>query len=170
MKHLDKKLTSALERWGEAHTPLLWRFGAEYALFWFVLEAIGFIFVMPLATWLLGLCAVIVVHVATLGIQLVVRRERPVHHRTQPYKLWIHTYSFPSAHSSAAFACAVMGSSAAMIYAPQFALVLLVVNIAAALLIAMSRVLVGVHFASDVIAGSVLGVVLGMLFAGVLLG
>lgn len=170
MKHLDEKLTSAIERWGEEHAPLLWRFGAEYALFWFVLEAIGFIFVMPLATWLLGLCAVIVVHVATLGIQLIVRRERPVHHRTQPYKLWIHTYSFPSAHSSAAFACAVMGSNAALIFLPEFAMVLIVMNIVAAVLIVISRVLVGVHFVSDVIAGSALGVVLGLLFAGVLLG
>jgi len=62
-------------------------------------------------------------------------------------------YSFPSGHTITAFAVAVSVS----LFYPFLLVYLLVV----ALLIAASRIILGLHFLSDVLAGSVIGVTLG---------
>src|SRR5271155_4016117 len=62
-------------------------------------------------------------------------------------------YSFPSGHSITAFAVAI---SLGLFY-PYLQTCLLVV----AFLIAASRIILGMHFLSDVLAGSALGVLLG---------
>jgi undecaprenyl-diphosphatase len=62
-------------------------------------------------------------------------------------------YSFPSGHSITAFAVAI---SIGLFY-PQLEMCLLI----AALLIAASRIILGMHFLSDVIAGSAIGILLG---------
>jgi undecaprenyl-diphosphatase len=64
-------------------------------------------------------------------------------------------YSFPSGHSITAFAVA---TSLGLFY-PQVLAVLLT----AAFLIATSRIILGMHFLSDVLAGIVLGVALGLI-------
>lgn len=63
-------------------------------------------------------------------------------------------YSFPSGHSITAFAIAV---SIGMFY-PELQPPL----IAAALLIAFSRIVLGMHFLSDVVVGSLIGVFLAL--------
>jgi len=63
-------------------------------------------------------------------------------------------YSFPSGHAITAFAVAV---SAGLFY-PELQSPLL----AAALLIAVSRIILGMHFLSDVAAGAVIGILLGL--------
>jgi undecaprenyl-diphosphatase len=71
-------------------------------------------------------------------------------------------YSFPSGHSIAAFAIAV---SVGLFYPFVQGCLLLV-----AVLIAGSRIILGMHFLSDVLAGSAIGVALGLVsfyvFAG----
>ncbi|HUA01243.1 MAG TPA: phosphatase PAP2 family protein, partial [Candidatus Aquilonibacter sp.] len=62
-------------------------------------------------------------------------------------------YSFPSGHSITAFAIAI----AIGLFYPYLQVCLLVV----ALLIASSRIILGMHFLSDVIAGSAIGILLG---------
>ena len=62
-------------------------------------------------------------------------------------------YSFPSGHTITAFAVAI---SVGFFY-PYLQTCLL----AAALLIAVSRIILGMHFLSDVIAGSAIGIGLG---------
>ena len=62
-------------------------------------------------------------------------------------------YSFPSGHSITSFAIAL---SIGMFY-PDLQIVLLAV----ALLIASSRIILGMHFLSDVLAGSAIGILLG---------
>jgi len=62
-------------------------------------------------------------------------------------------YSFPSGHSITAFAIAL---SVGLFY-PELQMPLLAV----ALLIASSRIILGMHFLSDVLAGSAIGVALG---------
>jgi membrane-associated phospholipid phosphatase len=62
--------------------------------------------------------------------------------------------SFPSGHSATAFAAAV----AVGLFYPKLRRPLL----ALAALVALSRVYLGVHYASDVLAGSLLGVLLGL--------
>lgn len=64
-------------------------------------------------------------------------------------------YSFPSGHSITAFAVAI---SLGLFY-PYLQPALLVV----AFLIAASRIILGMHFLSDVLAGSAIGVLLGVI-------
>jgi undecaprenyl-diphosphatase len=65
-------------------------------------------------------------------------------------------YSLPSTHSAMAFATAMFLHSKAGKYSPLLW--------AGALLMAVSRVFAGVHYPSDVIAGAVLGIVMGYLW------
>jgi len=88
-----------------------------------------------------------------------VRRPRPGdafrHGRPQPTLRYLPSdrYSFPSGHSLNAFA---LGSVLALSFPPLAAPLLFVAaNVAA------SRVVLGRHFLSDVLAGSALGVVIG---------
>lgn len=62
-------------------------------------------------------------------------------------------YSFPSGHSITAFGVAV----ALGLFYPQ----LLAVLLTAAFLIAVSRIILGMHFLSDVVAGCAIGFLLG---------
>jgi undecaprenyl-diphosphatase len=63
-------------------------------------------------------------------------------------------YSFPSGHTITAFAVAM---ALGMFY-PQ----LMVALLTAAVLIAASRIILGMHFLSDVLAGCVIGLMLGV--------
>jgi undecaprenyl-diphosphatase len=62
-------------------------------------------------------------------------------------------YSFPSGHSITAFAIAM---SVGLFYTDLQAVLIVV-----ALLIASSRIILGMHFLSDVLAGSIIGILLG---------
>jgi undecaprenyl-diphosphatase len=83
------------------------------------------------------------------------RRKRPceIEPHCWAFVLPPDKYSFPSGHSITAFAVAVTVG----LFYPFLQPCLLVL----ALLIAASRIILGMHFLSDVIAGSALGVALG---------
>ena len=81
-------------------------------------------------------------------------RNRPPLHDPDPEPLvqLPVTHSFPSGHATVAFACAtVLALAVPRLRVPLFVL---------AVLIAFSRVYVGVHYPFDVLAGALLGVVL----------
>lgn len=88
-----------------------------------------------------------------------------VSHRKRPCEIEPHCwssvlppdqFSFPSGHSITAFAIAIcLGTFYPMLLA---GLVLMAVSIA------VSRIVLGMHFLSDVIAGSAIGVLLGLCF------
>ena len=102
---------------------------------------------------------------STSGVFLFLRLKR-VFNRRRPSAIAPHCwatllppdqFSFPSGHTITAFAVAVpLGA---------FYPALMVGLIFCALSIALSRVLLGLHFLSDVIAGCAIGVVLGVLSA-----
>jgi undecaprenyl-diphosphatase len=86
-------------------------------------------------------------------LKFLARRRRPAQSMPRDAARWIRqpvTYSFPSGHSASAFAFA----TAATLELPQLALPLG----ALACAVAYSRVLTRVHYPSDVLAGSALGV------------
>ena len=82
----------------------------------------------------------------------LVHRHRPFEHQLGPRS---STHSFPSGHAATSFACATVLSY----YAPRLRLPLVVL----AALIALSRVYNAMHYPTDVLAGSLLGVLTALL-------
>lgn len=98
--------------------------------------------------------------VATTGIKEVVRRARPDHLQAVAVA---HGYSFPSGHAagSAALWCSVAMLIATRAPRPVVVAVALVVPT----VVAATRVLLGVHFLTDALAGLLLGVEIAVVLA-----
>lgn len=89
-----------------------------------------------------------------LGVKSVFRRKRPVFEGERPLALRRPlTSSFPSGHATSAFMAATLLSDRDEKFAPAY--------YALAGVIAVSRVYVKIHHASDVVAGAALGLGLG---------
>ncbi|MFC7897837.1 phosphatase PAP2 family protein [Streptomyces sp. NPDC057381] len=94
--------------------------------------------------WLRGTALTAGAHVVSMGVKRVVRRPRPAH--VVPLVSTAGRHSFPSSHATSAAAAAV-AFGALGVHA--------VWPLAAA--VCASRLVVGVHYPSDVAAGAVLG-------------
>ena len=81
-------------------------------------------------------------------IKLIVRRPRPQLHGLPALTSTPTQLSFPSAHSSTSFAGARVYTRLGLPAPPLYAL---------AALLAASRLYLGVHYPSDIIAGALLG-------------
>ncbi|MBE0672331.1 MAG: phosphatase PAP2 family protein [Anaerolineales bacterium] len=98
---------------------------------------------------ILGLAGVV------LAIKFLVRRERPagewggIYRNTDPH-------SFPSGHAARSFMIAVVGTA----LAPPWLAVALWIW---APLVALARVAMGVHYLSDIVAGALLGIIVGII-------
>ncbi|MFI1480769.1 phosphatase PAP2 family protein [Streptomyces sp. NPDC020747] len=94
--------------------------------------------------WLRGTALTAGAHLASMGVKRLVRRPRPVH--VEPLVRTAGRHSFPSSHATSAAAAAVaFGALGAHVVPP----------LAAAM--CLSRLVVGVHYPSDVAAGAALG-------------
>ena len=120
----------------------------EHAACWLALGAVGAgIDAGRRGRWLRGAAVVGGSYAANYAVKLAVRRRRPQLEGLPPLSPVVSTLSFPSAHATTSFA-------AARIYrglAPTSVLY------AAAGAFALSRPYLGVHYPSDVLAGSLLG-------------
>jgi undecaprenyl-diphosphatase len=87
------------------------------------------------------------------AVKLVVRRPRPVLEGLPPLGGAPSSLSFPSAHATSSFAVATAMTRVEPLGALAFLL-------AAAL--ALGRPYLGMHYPSDVLAGAVLGIILGL--------
>lgn len=95
-----------------------------------------------------------------LLLKNTIRRDRPCH-RLEGFHAAIEpsdTFSFPSGHTAAAFVFAMLVA--------QFYPALMVVAFVVALLIGGSRVLLGVHYPTDIAAGAVLGITSSLMALG----
>lgn len=89
------------------------------------------------------------------GVKSLFRRTRPVHEAERPHNLRTpRTSSFPSGHASAGFVAAALLSEGTRAK-PLF--------YGVATVVALSRVHVRIHHASDVVGGMAVGMVLGAL-------
>jgi undecaprenyl-diphosphatase len=159
MADLDSKLLLAMRtRW---HTPLLERCArllgksGNNGGIWFVIGA-----VLALAdpsnreAW--TICAILapLAIVLNYGIKVLVRRPRPVLEGLPPLGGAPSSLSFPSAHATSSFAVATAMTRVEPLGALAFVL-------AAAL--ALGRPYLGMHYPSDVLAGALIGVALGLI-------
>jgi undecaprenyl-diphosphatase len=102
--------------------------------------------------WLRGTALTAGAHVTSMGVKRLVRRPRPGH--VEPLVRTAGRHSFPSSHATSAAAAAVAyGALGARVVPP----------LAAAMCV--SRLVVGVHYPTDVAAGAALGAVTARLGA-----
>lgn len=101
--------------------------------------------------WLTAAAGVVAAHAASIAVKRVVRRRRPMDTSVEVLVATPSSLSFPSAHATSTTAAAVVYSG------------LIGRNLVPALVPPMlvSRLVLGVHYPSDVLAGSALGAVIG---------
>nr|WP_107122377.1 phosphatase PAP2 family protein [Streptomyces dysideae] len=94
--------------------------------------------------WLRGTALTAGAHLVSMGVKRVVRRPRPAH--VEPRVSTAGRHSFPSSHATSAAAAAVAYGTLGAYAIPPLAAAM-----------CMSRLVVGVHYPSDVAAGAALG-------------
>jgi membrane-associated phospholipid phosphatase len=122
----------------------------EYGAGWLALGVAGALFDAPArrAAWRRAVVGVAATYLVNTALKLVVRRRRPELAGLPPLTKTPTRLSFPSAHASTSFAGARLYSRLGLPAAPLYGL-------AGAL--ALSRLYLGVHYPSDVVAGAALG-------------
>lgn len=163
MESRDVRVAKWLQRKAGGATHF-WRMCAKYGMGVYVLASLMFMACMPFIR-VVGVFffPVLSVFVATLWVQYVIHRTRPTVTRTD-YHQWIAKYSFPSAHAATAHCFAVLLSAAVVQVVPAVAWLCIPCAFILALVIALSRVVVGVHHPSDVVAGAAFGSAIALLF------
>jgi undecaprenyl-diphosphatase len=96
------------------------------------------------SAWLRGTVLTAGAHLASLGVKRIVRRPRPAH--VEPLVRTAGRHSFPSSHATSAAAAAVAYGALGARPVPPLAAAM-----------CLSRMVVGVHYPSDVAAGAALG-------------
>jgi undecaprenyl-diphosphatase len=124
---------------------------------WTSLIALFFLFLVGDAYWKLRALVMIVGTFLTAGVIFVikytVRRRRPQGEWGMIYRV-TNPHSFPSGHAARCFMLAVVGFALGPVW---FGLLLLIWGI----LVSVARVGMGVHYLSDIIVGSVIGLLMG---------
>ena len=120
----------------------------EHAAGWLVLGGLGAVTSRTRRTeWAEGVVLVFGAHAASVGLKRVVRRERPGLRGLPELVATPSRLSFPSSHATST-------TAAAILYAPMLGLAP-AAGVAGAM--AVSRLLLGVHYPTDVVAGACLG-------------
>jgi membrane-associated phospholipid phosphatase len=125
----------------------------EHGACWLVLGAAGAVVAGPgeqRAQWLRGVRLVAAAYGLNTTVKLAVRRPRPTLAGLPALTATLTRLSFPSAHATTGFAAARFYATLVPA-APLYAL---------ATTLAASRLYLGVHYPSDVVAGAALGTVL----------
>ena len=125
----------------------------EHAGGWLALGALGAALDRPRRReWLTAAAGVALAHGASIGVKRVVRRTRPDHPSVEVRVGTPSRLSFPSAHATSTTAAAVL-------YGRLLRRPLVPVLVPP---MALSRMVLGVHYPSDVVAGSALGAVVAL--------
>lgn len=101
--------------------------------------------------WLTGAAGVVAAHATSIAVKRVVRRQRPDDESVQVLVSTPSSLSFPSSHATST-------TAAAVVYSGLTGRNLVPVLVAPML---VSRLVLGVHYPTDVLAGSALGAAVG---------
>jgi undecaprenyl-diphosphatase len=101
-----------------------------------------------------GLIALVTIIVTSL-LKFVLRRSRP--RNDYSAHMWIKTFSFPSGHAAGSLVSYLMLALIVSNKWPDLAIAAWSIAIVSCLLIALSRIYLGAHYASDVIGGWIVG-------------
>jgi PAP2 superfamily len=124
----------------------------EHALSWTALGLVGAARdPQQRRPWLRATATVVGAHAVSIVVKRLVRRHRPSDPRVQVHVGTPSDWSFPSSHATSTTAAAVAYSRLLRRRYPLFSIPVMMA----------SRVILGVHYPSDVLAGSVIGAVLG---------
>lgn len=124
----------------------------EHSAGWFALGLVGAaVDRKRRADWLTAATGVVAAHAASIAVKRVVRRQRPIDDSVQVLVPTPSSLSFPSSHATST-------TAAAVVYSGLTGRNLVPVVVAPML---VSRLVLGVHYPSDVLAGSALGAVVG---------
>ncbi|MGW8061868.1 phosphatase PAP2 family protein [Streptomyces ziwulingensis] len=155
---MDHRIVTALRACGTdprvaaAARALSW--AGEHGALWLTAGLAGAALDGPRrGAWLRGTALTAGAHLVSMGAKRVVRRPRPAH--VVPLVRTAGRHSFPSSHATSAAAAAV-AFGALGIHAVW----------PAAAAVCVSRLVVGVHYPSDVAAGAALGALTARLGAG----
>ncbi len=156
----DQRLSAFFRAWAERNefTRRLAVLGAS-ELIWVLVGMVGVVLlwegdlVSALSASAFVVPAILLPWAVTLGLEALIRRARPFEQTKTPALIQMSwkTASFPSGHATLAFSFAVLLA----ILIPTFAVIFFLL----AAWIALARVMVGVHFVSDVIVGALIGAV-----------
>lgn len=150
----------------KSHWLTFWWLTARFGLYLYGAVVVGVAyFISEKHKILLVLLPVFAAFVMALVIQMIVRRPRPTLKKTT-YDLWWHTYSFPSGHATISFAFATSLSILFLNSSLLFSWVYVLAFFLVALLITISRIVVGVHYVTDVLAGALLGLAVSATLLG----
>lgn len=163
LSKLDTNWTAALRLNQDGSTS--WRIAVFFAhsgdsWFWMIGLVLAWFFSPPEWRYREMLMAIGIVSLAfvVFGIKLIIRRRRPegefgaIYRKTDPH-------SFPSGHAARA---AMLATLAVGLGPPGFAVIMLIW----APLVCLARVMTGLHYVSDVLAGIFLGILAGLLILG----
>lgn len=156
---LDKNIALAVA--AATKKPSVWTavgiFGARYLIFVLAAIAVGWIWThVPAHARLAHIAEVgmttLLSWIVTFALEYVINRARPYDTlRTTPLaRPGIETPSFPSAHATIAFAIAGW----VMFVSAPIGILLLAI----AAMVSVSRVIIGVHYLTDILAGAFVGV------------
>ncbi len=141
-----------------------WSHLSELGLYLYGFVMVGLLFVVDeISEVFYWVAPVIIASGLALLLQFIIKRHRPPEDKTT-YQLIIKTYSFPSAHSAASFAFATVLAYAFVNSSLEFWWIFALAFYLLALYISFSRVVVGVHYFLDVVAGCIIGIIIPILF------
>lgn len=155
--NIDHQLTDKIRTWGQS-SYRFWNFMASQSIAVYVLLAIMFAYFDGLNFWhFLAIFALS--YVIAVTFQHFIKRHRPDFKRNTGYKMWIETYSFPSAHATMSAAAATAIAMLTVFPSSIVGIITMAGCVIFALLIGISRLVVGVHYLADVTVGWLLGIV-----------